>query len=96
LSEAKALDDFWKTHQRPVGPLHGLPVTMKDQFHVKGMGTTMGYVGWVDSFEGNKSSELKYQAESELVRRLESLGAIVIAKVRDLTCLPSADCVILF
>jgi amidase len=61
---------------------------MKDQFHVKGMETTMGYVGWVDSFEGNKSSELKYQAESELVRRLESLGAIVIAKVRDLLACP--------
>ncbi len=37
--------------------------------------------GWIDSFEGNKSSELKNRAESELVRRLESLGAIVIAKV---------------
>jgi amidase len=55
---------------------------MKDQFHVKGMGTTMGYFGWIGSFEGNKSSELKYRAESELVRKLESLGAIVIAKVR--------------
>jgi amidase len=60
--------------------LHGLPITLKDQFHVKGMGTTMAYVGWIDSFEGNKSSELKYRAESELVRKLESLGAIVIAK----------------
>ncbi|KAK5660619.1 hypothetical protein OQA88_13183 [Cercophora sp. LCS_1] len=53
---------------------------MKDQFHVKGMGTTMGYVGWIDSFEGDKTSDLKCRAESELVRKLESLGAIVIAK----------------
>lgn len=42
----------------------------------------MGYVGWIDSFEGDKLSKLKYLAESELVRELESLGAIVTAKVR--------------
>lgn len=28
-----------------MGPLHGLPVSLKDQFHVKGVETTMGYVG---------------------------------------------------
>ncbi len=50
VERAKTLDVFWGKHQRPVGPLHGLPITMKDQFHVKGMGTTMGYVGWIDSF----------------------------------------------
>ncbi len=81
IERAKTLDAYWETNRRPMGPLHGLPVTMKDQFHVKGMGTTMGYVGWIDSFEGNKSSDLMHQVESELVQRLQSLGAIVIAKV---------------
>jgi len=80
MQRAKTLDDFWAMHRRPIGPLHGLPITMKDQFHVKGMGTTMGYVGWIDTFEGDKASDLKHRAESELVRKLESLGAIVIAK----------------
>jgi len=76
-----ALDDYWQSHRRAIGPLHGLPITMKDQFHVKGMGTTMAYVGWIDTFEGNTSSTLKYHAESEIVRELRALGAIVIAKV---------------
>lgn len=44
------------------------------------MGTTIRYVGWIDRFEGNKSSELKHRAESELARKLESLGGVVIAK----------------
>ncbi|KAF7594201.1 Acetamidase [Aspergillus hancockii] len=29
-------------HKEPIGPLHGLPVSLKDQFHVKGVETTMG------------------------------------------------------
>lgn len=41
----------------------------------------MAYVGWIDTFEGNQSSPLKRRAESEIVRELESLGAIIIAKV---------------
>ncbi|OIW32388.1 amidase [Coniochaeta ligniaria NRRL 30616] len=65
--QAKALDEFGRTHKHPQGPLHGLPVPMKDQLHVK-------------AFGGNKSSELKCRAESELVRKLESLRAIVTAK----------------
>ena len=40
----------------------------------------MGYVGWIDSFERDRASDLKYRAKSELVRKLESLGAIIIAK----------------
>lgn len=39
------MDLFYKAHGKPKGPLHGLPVSLKDQFHVKGVETTMGYVG---------------------------------------------------
>ncbi|KAI1334275.1 amidase signature domain-containing protein [Xylariaceae sp. FL0016] len=80
FERAKILDEFFEAYGHTVGPLHGLPITAKDQFHVKGMITTMGYVGWIDSFEGNKSSHLKYNAESEIIRELESLGGIIIAK----------------
>ena len=64
-----------------MGPLHGLPVTLKDQFHIKGRETTMGYVGWIGTFEGTKDGERKGQVESELVRELVQLGAVPIAKV---------------
>lgn len=81
IERVKELEAYWEANKRPVGPLHGLPVTMKDQFHVEGMGTTMGYAGWIENFEGNKTSELRYRAQSELVRKLQSLGVVVIAKV---------------
>ncbi|RSM07168.1 hypothetical protein CDV31_008720 [Fusarium ambrosium] len=71
-ARAESLDAHWQAHRKPIGPLHGLPITMKDQFHVNGMGTTMAYVGWI--------SPLKRQPQSQIVQELESLGAIVIAK----------------
>ncbi|KAF5581774.1 amidase [Fusarium pseudoanthophilum] len=53
---------------------------MKDQFHVKGMNTTMAYVGWIDTFMGRKNSPCNMTAESQIVKELEGLGAITIAK----------------
>lgn len=82
LKRAADLDRYFETNERPIGPLHGLPVSFKDQFHVSGMETTMGYVGWVGTFEGTKDNTLARRVESELVRQLVSLGAVPIAKVR--------------
>lgn len=53
---------------------------MKDQFHVKGMETSMAYIGWIGTFEGRKGTGKEKVFESELVRELHSLGAIPIAK----------------
>ena len=63
-----------------MGRLHGLPISLKDQFHVKGVETTMGYVGWIGTFEGKRGSGKEFQFESELVRELRSQGAIVYCK----------------
>lgn len=45
IEDAKRLDAYFAEHKSPIGPLHGLPVSLKDQFHVKGVETSMGYVG---------------------------------------------------
>jgi amidase len=63
-----------------VGPLHGLPVSLKDQFHVKGVETTMGYVGWIGTFQGKKHDPRFRKEESELVRELRNLGAVLYCK----------------
>lgn len=45
LADAQYLDDYYAKNGKPIGPLHGLPVSLKDQFHVKDVETTMGYIG---------------------------------------------------
>lgn len=71
LERAKELDNYFLAHGRPIGPLHGLPVTLKDQFDVKGWDTTLGYVG--RAFQ-------PATADAALVAMLRSLGAVIIAK----------------
>lgn len=46
------------------------------------METTMGYVGWIGTFEGKKKDGNESIIESELVRELRLLGAIPVGKVR--------------
>jgi Asp-tRNA(Asn)/Glu-tRNA(Gln) amidotransferase A subunit family amidase len=62
---------FDEALQQAKGPLHGIPITLKDQFNVKGVDSTLGYVG--RSFQ--PASE-----DAVLVQILKDMGAIVIAK----------------
>ncbi|KAA8644373.1 hypothetical protein EYZ11_001386 [Aspergillus tanneri] len=80
IEDAKRLDNYFAEHGKPVGPLHGLPISLKDQFHVKGVETTMGYVGWIGTFQGKANDPRKGVFESELVRELRSLGAVLYCK----------------
>jgi amidase len=81
LSRAAELDRYLSEHGRPVGVLHGLPVSLKDQFHVKGVDTTMGYVGWIGTYEGNPDPKKVHNVESQVVNELCSEGAILYCKV---------------
>ena len=80
LESAKELDRHFAISKAPIGPLHGLPVSLKDQFHVQGIETTMGYVGWMGTFEGKKGTGLEKVHESEIVRNLRQLGAMLYCK----------------
>ncbi|KAM3428137.1 hypothetical protein MY4824_009011 [Beauveria thailandica] len=80
LSRAKELDEYFITHGQTVGPLHGLPITLKDHFHIKGLETSFGYVGWIGTFQGIKGTGKEKNVESELIRQLVSVGAVPIAK----------------
>lgn len=80
LANAKKLDDYYAEHKKPIGPLHGLPVSLKDQFHVKGVETSMGYIGWIGTFQGKKDDPRKGVFESEMVRELRALGAVLYCK----------------
>jgi amidase len=49
LSRAKECDSYLAEHGKPIGLLHGLPVSLKDQFLIKDTIATMGYVAWIDN-----------------------------------------------
>ncbi|KAG2120925.1 general amidase [Suillus discolor] len=50
LARAAELDDHLKKTGKVVGPLHGLPISLKDQICIKGLETTMGYVSWIGQY----------------------------------------------
>jgi len=80
VADAQKLDDYYAEHKKPIGPLHGLPVSLKDQFHLKDVETTMGYIGWIGTFEGKRGTGKEKVYESEMVRELRNLGAILYCK----------------
>ncbi|CBX95787.1 hypothetical protein LEMA_P029390.1 [Plenodomus lingam JN3] len=45
IKQAKELDEYHAKSGRLIGPLHGVPITLKDQFNVKGYDSTLSYVG---------------------------------------------------
>ncbi|KAH9987890.1 general amidase [Russula vinacea] len=47
LERAAWLDEQLKSTGKLVGPLHGLPVSLKDQISIEGLETIMGYVSWI-------------------------------------------------
>ncbi|KAK2761812.1 Acetamidase [Arachnomyces sp. PD_36] len=91
IADAERLDAYYAINRKPIGPLHGLPVSLKDQFHVKGVETTMGYLGWIGTFQGNKADPRKGVFESELVRELRALGAVLYCKTSVPTTLMSGE-----
>lgn len=55
-------------------------MSLKDQFHVKGNDTTMGYIGWIGSNVGIKHPSQAHEVESQITKELLSLGAVLYCK----------------
>ena len=71
LADADALDRHFATTGEFVGPLHGIPVLVKDNYDVAGLQTTGGssaLLGWVPS------------RDCTVVAKLRAAGAIILAK----------------
>ena len=72
LERARYLDNYFKsTGGKIMGPLHGIPISFKDQFNVKGVETAMGYIGYLGDIA---------ESNSILVDTVLSLGAVVYVK----------------
>ena len=71
LEEAAAADAYLKEHHALQGPLHGIPVMLKDNFNTSDMPTTAGSIalkGWVPP------------ENAFVVEKLKQAGALILAK----------------
>lgn len=48
LTRAKFLDDYLAENRKPIGPLHGLPISVKEHVGMKGLNLNAGFISWCD------------------------------------------------
>lgn len=70
MVRAKELDSLMESGKL-AGPLHGLPISLKDCFHVTGTQATLGLVAYLDKYSDTNAC---------LVDMLLSLGAVIYVK----------------
>lgn len=70
LEEADRLDAAFKTSGL-TGPLHGIPIILKDQFDAKGMPTTLGSILFKDYYPDK---------DAFVTEKLKKAGAIILGK----------------
>ncbi|KAB8333414.1 amidase [Scytonema tolypothrichoides VB-61278] len=81
LQEAAQLDAL-RTQGTILGPLHGIPVVVKDSYNVKGLPTTNG----VEAFKSLIATE-----DAFAVKKLKEAGAVILGKANMSTWASSLD-----
>ncbi|EPS43680.1 hypothetical protein H072_2341 [Dactylellina haptotyla CBS 200.50] len=74
LEQARALDDYYRKNKKPIGPFHGLPVSLKEHVGIKGLDLNGGY----SSNVGNISP-----IDNKLVEILRNAGAVFHARTTE-------------
>ena len=72
LKRARELDEIFQQTGRVVGPLHGLPVSIKDHMKIKGLDASSGYVAWAGKTISDRDAVIVYA--------LRRAGAILYVK----------------
>ncbi|KAF9732112.1 hypothetical protein PMIN02_000231 [Paraphaeosphaeria minitans] len=83
MARAKECDDYLKNNGRPMGPLHGLPISLKDSFNVRGTQATIGYISFL--------SRPSATSDSNLVTLLHEYGAVFYCKTNLPQTMMTAD-----
>ncbi|KAK6527377.1 hypothetical protein TWF281_010557 [Arthrobotrys megalospora] len=71
LAQASRLDQYYQRHKKPIGPFHGLPISVKEHIAIKGLDLNGGFCGNVGTIAS---------MDNALVKILMDAGAIVHAR----------------
>nr|XP_036589838.1 amidase [Colletotrichum truncatum]KAF6801843.1 amidase [Colletotrichum truncatum] len=83
LSRARKLDAWLRETGHVVGPLHGLPLSLKDLMNLEGHATTFGFVALADNVKSSSD---------DLVTRLQEAGAVFYCKTNVPQSTMSGEC----
>lgn len=83
LRRGKECDEYLAKNGKVIGPLHGLPISLKDSFNVKGYQTTIGFV----SFASHPVASIN----SALVDIIMAAGAVCYVKTNLPQTMMAAD-----
>ncbi|KAI6012455.1 amidase signature domain-containing protein [Pisolithus orientalis] len=75
LERARELDEHMEKTGNVVGPLHGVPVSIKDHIKVKGLDTSTGYTAWAYNTVAEE--------DALVVKILRDAGAIIYVKTQN-------------
>lgn len=84
LKRARELDEHFSRTGTTVGPLHGLPVSLKDNMNIIGKPSSVGFCAWALE---------PMQQESTIVGLLRDLGAVAYVKTNVPTAMMIAETV---
>jgi amidase len=84
IARAKYLDGCYAKTGRVIGPLHGVPISLKDNFNIAGKASSVGFAALADTEATSNSS---------LVDILLRLGAVVYVKTNVPTAMMIAESV---
>ncbi|KAF9885253.1 hypothetical protein FE257_000613 [Aspergillus nanangensis] len=79
IEQAKGLDRILEETGKPIGPLHGVPFSIKDHYNIKGLRTTAGYIAY-SRFPPKEKDAL-------VVDILRKAGAVFYVKTNNPQCM---------
>lgn len=83
LERAKYCDEYLASKKKVLGPFHGLPVSVKDSFNIKGIQATIGFISFLDHPLASENAAL--------VNILLDQGAVLYVKTNIPQTLMTAD-----
>lgn len=74
LQRARELDEFFAKNGRPVGPLHGLPISVKEHISVKGLRVNGGFCSTYENIA---------EDDAHILKILQKGGCVLFARTTE-------------